>query len=36
MNYEYYNPRKAALDAARELLTGAAKSAMSAGTLPEA
>ena len=36
MNYEYYNPRKAALGAARELLTGAAKSAMSAGTLPEA
>ena len=36
MNYQYYNPRKAALDAARELLTGAAHAAMAAGTLPEA
>ncbi|MEE0800663.1 MAG: arginine--tRNA ligase [Gemmiger sp.] len=36
MKYQYYNPRKAALDAARELLTGAAQAAVAAGTLPEA
>ena len=34
--YQNYNPRQAALDEARALLTEAAKAAMAAGTLPEA
>ena len=36
MNYKYYNPRKAALDTARELLTGALNAAVADGSLPEA
>ena len=36
MNYKYYNPRKAALDTARELLTGALNAAVVDGSLPEA
>ena len=36
MNYKYYNPRKAALDTARELLTGALNAAVTDGSLPEA
>ena len=36
MNYKYYNPRKAALDTARELLTGAMNAAVADGSLPEA
>ncbi len=36
MDYQYYNPRKAALDTARSLLTAAAQAAMEAGTLPKA
>ena len=36
MNYKYYNPRKAALDTARELLTGALTAAVADGFLPEA
>ena len=36
MNYKYYNPRKAALDTARELLTGALNTAVADGSLPEA
>ena len=35
-DYQYYNPRKTALDTARVLLSDAAKAAMTAGTLPEA
>ena len=35
MNYKYYNPRKAALDTARELLTGALNAAVADGSLPE-
>ena len=31
MNYKYYNPRKAALDTARELLTGALNAAVADG-----
>ena len=34
--YQNYNPRQAALDEARALLTAAAKTAMADGTLPEA
>ncbi len=34
--YQNYNPRQAALDEARALLTAAAKAAMADGTLPEA
>ena len=34
--YQNYNPRQAALDEARALLTAAAKAAMAGGTLPEA
>ena len=34
--YQNYNPRQAALDEARALLTEAAKAAMADGTLPEA
>ncbi len=34
-NYRNYNPRQAALDEARTLLTAAAKAAMEAGDLPE-
>ena len=34
--YQNYNPRKAALDEARALLTAAAKAAMADGALPEA
>ena len=34
--YQNYNPRQAALDEARALLTAAAKAAMTDGTLPEA
>lgn len=34
--YQNYNPRQAALDKARALLTAAAKAAMADGTLPEA
>ena len=36
MNYEHYNPRQAALDAARGLLQNAAESAMDSGALPRA
>jgi len=36
VNYKYYNPRKAALDTARELLTGALNAAVVDGSLPEA
>ncbi len=36
MNYKYYNPRKAALDTARKLLTGALNAAVADGSLPEA
>ena len=36
MNYKYYNPRKAALDTARELLTGALNAAVADCSLPEA
>lgn len=36
MNYTHYNPRRAALDAARELLTGALNAAIADGALPEA
>lgn len=34
--YQNYNPRQAALDEARALLTAAAKAAMADGALPEA
>ena len=34
--YQNYNPRQAALNEARALLTAAAKAAMADGTLPEA
>ena len=34
--YQNYNPRQAALDEARALLTAAAKAAMAYGALPEA
>ena len=34
--YQNYNPRQAALDEARALLTAAAKAAMADGTLPAA
>ena len=36
MNYKHYNPRQAALDAARGLLQNAAESAMESGALPRA
>ena len=36
MNYEHYNPRQAALDAARGLLQNAAEAAMESGALPRA
>lgn len=36
MKYEHYNPRQAALDAARGLLQGAAEAAMESGALPRA
>ena len=36
MDYQYYNPRKAALDTARSLMTAAARAAMEDGTLPQA
>ena len=36
MDYQYYNPRQAALTEARTLLADAARAAMADGTLPEA
>ena len=36
MDYQYYNPRRAALEAARTLLTDAANAAIAKGALPEA
>ena len=36
MDYQYYNPRQAALTEARTLLTDAVRAAMADGSLPEA